>query len=311
MARTLQSLDAIPDQRGRTFVITGANSGLGLVSTLALAAAGARVVMACRNPDKAAAAAEQVRSRTPDADLILRPLDLADLASVRAFADDLPNHVDRVDVLLNNAGIMAIPRRETADGFEMQLGTNHLGHFALTGRLLPFLEQGGPARVVTVASQAHRTGRMKWDDLMHTRGYQRWSVYGQSKLANLLFHHDLDRRLRAAGKPITAVAAHPGYAATNLQLVGAQMDGSTFLERFYGWANDLVAQSAEDGALPQLHAAVADDVQPGDYYGPNGFMEMWGPPKRTRGNARARDAVSQRALWERSVELTGEDFGGI
>jgi len=215
----------IPDLGGKTIVVTGANSGLGFEASRAFARNGARVVLACRNVEKAAAARDDILASAPRANVEIRALDLASLASVRAFADSLVSNHERLDVLCNNAGVMALPRRETADGFEMQLGTNHLGHFALTGLLLPLLKRTG-ARVVTQSSGAHRMGRIDFDDLHGRRYYGRWRAYGQSKLANLLFAYELQRRLENEGVGVISVACHPGYAATELQFAAARMEGA-------------------------------------------------------------------------------------
>ncbi len=210
----------IPDQKGRTILITGANSGLGLQTATALAGAGATVLMACRNAEKAAAARAQVEAAVAGADVEFVPLDLADLSSVEAAADAVAARPRPLDVLVNNAGVMAPPQRRTADGFELQLGTNHLGHFALTGRLIEKLLAADAPRIVNVSSTAHRIGRMDFDDLGWEQGYSRWPAYGRSKLANLLFTVELARRAEAAGTGLVAAAAHPGYAATNLQTAG-------------------------------------------------------------------------------------------
>jgi NAD(P)-dependent dehydrogenase (short-subunit alcohol dehydrogenase family) len=304
------SADLIPDLTGRTALVTGANSGLGLATTAALARRGATVLLACRGADKAAAAIDQLRAQQPDARLEHLPLDLADLASVRAAAAAVAAR-PALDLLINNAGVMAIPRRLTVDGFELQLGTNHLGHFALTGLLLPALTRGRDPRVVTVSSVAHRMGHLPWDDLMGERGYHRWRTYGLSKLANLLFHHELTGRLAAAGSPVRSFAAHPGYADTNLQHVAPEMDGLAFMGWLTRAANRLFAQSAEAGAGPQLYAATAPDVTSGDYFGPAGLGEVWGPPALASRSALSRDAESARRLWQVSVALTGVDFGGL
>jgi NAD(P)-dependent dehydrogenase (short-subunit alcohol dehydrogenase family) len=301
----------VPDQSGRTLVVTGANSGIGFEAAATLAAAGAHVVLACRDPVRAGEAAAQLRTRHPGASLETLPLDLASLASVRDFAKAFGDRHARLDVLVNNAGVMAIPRRTTADGFEMQLGTNHLGHFALTGLLLPLLLATAGARVVTVSSTAHRPGRMHWDDLQSERSYSRWGAYGQSKLANLLFTFELDRRARAAGRDLVAVACHPGYAGTNLQFVGARMDGSRWMESLMRWANRVFAQDAAMGALPTLYAATAPDVRGGDYYGPDGMFEAWGHPKKVASSARSRDREAARRLWEISEELTGVRYPAL
>ncbi len=302
------SLDNLPQLTGKVAVITGANSGLGLETTRGLARTGATIVMACRSQDKAQRAREDVLASVPEAKLELLPLDLADLSSVRTFATALADNYDRLDLLCNNAGVMALPRRTTADGFEMQIGTNHLGHFALTGQLLPLLKQAGNARIVNVASLAHRYGKINFDDLMGERRYSKWLTYCQSKLANLLFTFECDRKLRAAGSDVLCVASHPGYSATALQGKGAKLQGSKFKEGFMEFANRLLAQSAAAGALPSLYALTASDVEGGQYFGPDGFQEMWGKPKVVQGNRRSRDLETAARLWAVSVELTGVSF---
>jgi NAD(P)-dependent dehydrogenase (short-subunit alcohol dehydrogenase family) len=293
--------DQIPDQSGRVAVVTGGNSGLGLETVRQLARAGARVVLACRDTAKGEAAREQVRAGVPDADIEVAPLDLASLASVREFADRIKGEGTGLDLLINNAGVMAPPRRETADGFELQLGTNHLGHFALTGQILAAMEGREDARVVTVSSGAHRMGKINFDDLQSERGYSRWRAYGQSKLANLLFAFELDRRLRAAGSPIKSVAAHPGYAATNLQSAAPPL----FDRMVMVFTNRLLAQSAEMGALPQLYAATNPVVEGGTYIGPDGIAEQRGHPKTVGSSGAARDEATARRLWDVSEDLTG------
>ncbi len=281
----------LPGLDGRTFVITGANSGIGLAAARALGRAGARVVLAVRDVEKGRTAAASIEGTTE-----VRRLDLADLASVREFAGAWD---EDLDVLINNAGVMAIPERRTADGFEMQIGTNHLGHFALTNLLLPRIGD----RVVTVASGAHRMGSIRLDDLNWERGgYQRWRAYGQSKLANLLFTSELQRRLGESGSSVRATAAHPGYAATNLQ----GHTGNVVQHALMGIANRVIAQSDEMGALPTLYAATRDI--PGDsYVGPDGFQEQRGHPKLVGRSGAARDAATAKRLWTRSEELTGVD----
>jgi NAD(P)-dependent dehydrogenase (short-subunit alcohol dehydrogenase family) len=303
------TVDDIPDQSGRTVVVTGANSGLGLRSAEALARHGARVLLACRNPDKAATALDDVRSLATGAPPEVVALDLADLASVRGAADDIAGRVDRLDTLMNNAGVMALPKRATTDGFEMQFGTNHFGHFALTGWLLPLLMKADAPRVVTVASQGHRMGRMRWDDFNWEHGhYSKWLAYGQSKLANLLFAFELDRRARAAGTSLVSVAAHPGYAATNLSSQGPQMTGNSVMGRLSTIGDRLVAQSDAMGALPQLYAATMPDVCGGEYFGPDGFFESRGHPKRVVANSAARREEDGRRLWEASEAATGVTY---
>jgi NAD(P)-dependent dehydrogenase (short-subunit alcohol dehydrogenase family) len=301
--------DDIPNLTGRTAVVTGANSGLGFESARALARAGARVVLACRNQTKGADAVERIRHEIPTADVRLDDLDLADLASIRKFADALSNDPDGVDILLNNAGVMGIPYRQTADGFEMQFGTNHLGHFALTGLLLDTLLTRPGARVVTVSSELARAGRIRFDDLPATGHYGKWAAYSQSKLANQLFTLELDRRATASRVDLTSVAAHPGYAATNLQAVGPQMSGSGLMERLSGLANTFFAQSAAAGALPSLYSATAPGVHGGQYFGPDRLFGMRGNPEPVSFVRAAKDPATARRLWEVSEELTGVRFG--
>jgi NAD(P)-dependent dehydrogenase (short-subunit alcohol dehydrogenase family) len=289
------------DQKGRTFVITGANSGIGLAAARALARVGARVVIASRDAGRAAAALDQIRAESPRAEVETASLDLASLASVRACAGELRARFSKIDVLVNNAGIMAIPRRETADGFEMQFGTNHLGHFALTGLLLDRITD----RVVNVSSTMHRRGKMRFDDLQGQKSYAKWGAYGQSKLANLLFTYELKRRLAQAGSPVKSVACHPGYASTNLQGVGPQMESSSLMLRVTNLGNRLIAQSAEGGAWPTLYAATGADVNSGDYIGPGGLFELKGPAVKVGSNAASHHEADAARLWSISEELTG------
>ena len=297
----------IPDLTGRSIIVTGANSGIGLEAATSLAAHGAAVTLAVRDVGRGSSAAEQIRSATPGAQVDVARLDLADLASVREFAAAWTGaHADGLDVLVNNAGVMAIPRRVTADGFEMQLGTNHLGHFALTGLLVGSLRAGG--RVVTVSSGAHRFGRMDFEDLQSARSYQKWRVYGQSKLANLLFALELHRRAEAAGADLSSIAVHPGYAATNLQSVGPQMSGSRVGASMMGLANRVLAQSAEAGAWPTLMAATDPNVPSGTFIGPTGWMGQRGTPGFETPSEAARDVDAARRLWDVSTELTGVSY---
>ncbi len=294
----------IPDQTGRRAIVTGANSGLGFETALALAGHGAEVTLAVRDMTKGEAAAEQIRARSPQASIEVRRLDLADLASIDEFAWLWrESHPDGLDLLINNAGIMAIPRRDTADGFEMQLGTNHLGHFALTGRLLEAIRPEG--RIVTVSSQAHRMGRIDFEDLMGERKYGAWRAYGQSKLANLLFMRGLAERLERAGSTIASVAAHPGFASTHLQAVAPEMKGRGWQVKIMDGVNKVMAQSAAMGALPTLYAATFPAIRSGDYVGPDGFGEQRGHPKLVGMNASARDDAVANRLWTVSEELTG------
>jgi NAD(P)-dependent dehydrogenase (short-subunit alcohol dehydrogenase family) len=292
--------EQIPDQSGRTAIVTGANSGLGLVTARELARAGASVVMACRNLEKGHAAVDEVRAAAPDAQVQLDELDLASLASVRAFADRFKAPHDGLDLLINNAGVMGSPRRRTADGFELQFGTNHLGHFALTSALLETMEGREDARVVTLSSTAHKMGRINFDNLNGDRHYFRWNAYGQSKLANLLFALELDRRLRAVGSTVKSLAAHPGYAATNLQSSGPPMFDRLVMVA----SNALIAQSDEMGALPILYAATQPGLEGGTYVGPDGFQEQRGHPKIVQPSGRARDPATARRLWEVSERMT-------
>lgn len=289
----------IPDQAGRRVVVTGANSGIGFHAAREMAQRGARVVLAVRDEAKGHKAAGEMTG-----DVEVRLLDLADLDSVRAFAAawDGP-----LDLLVNNAGIMAPPLRRTVQGFESQLGTNHLGHFALTGLLLGALLKTESPRVVTVSSAAHRMGKIRFDDLQSERGYKPWQAYGQSKLANLLFCFELQRRADDAGANLTSVAAHPGYAATNLQTGTANKLQNLLM----GVANKVVAQSAEAGALPTLFAAV-EPLPGAAYIGPSGPGEARGAPQLVDASSAAKDAQTAAALWSVSEELTGVafDFGG-
>ncbi len=303
----------IPDQSGRTVLITGANSGLGLQTARALAGAGAKVLMACRNPLKASAAVAEVEAAAPGSDPEVVQLDLADLGSVEKAAATVIARPDGLDVLVNNAGVMAPPLKRTADGFELQLGTNHLGHFALTGRLIDKLLASDSPRVVNVSSTAHRMGKLDFDDLNWEEGYSRWPAYGRSKLANLLFTLELARRSEAAGTDLVAAAAHPGFAATNLQTAGIGLGAfGTVMKPFMTVGNLIFAQDDASGALPSLYAATAADVEGDDFFGPDGFQEMRGKhPKRVGRTGRAANGADARRLWEVSEELTGVTFGPL
>ncbi|MES0872428.1 oxidoreductase [Sinimarinibacterium thermocellulolyticum] len=298
----------IPPQHGRRIVVTGASSGLGLETSVALAAKGAEVIMACRDPARASAALAKVQARAPGAKAELMTLDLADLASVRRFAADCARRFDHIDVLCNNAGVMALPLQRTKDGFEMQMGTNHLGHFALTGLLLDLLKAApAGARIVSVASNAHRWGlRLDPDDLnFERRRYNKWDAYGRSKLANLMFHFELDRRLRAAQIDLRSVCAHPGYAATNLMFVGPAQENSRIGTLMMRIGNALLSQDQAMGALPQLYAITMPDVEGGDYFGPDGWQQLKGHPRRVGCLRLARDPERGRRLWAASERLTG------
>jgi len=283
----------LPDMTGRSVIVTGANSGIGRAAARAFAGAGARIVLAVRDTGKGEAAAAAMPGTTE-----VRRLDLASLASIREFADGWRGPLD---LLVNNAGVMVPPLSRTAEGFELQFGTNHLGHFALTNLLLPDVT----GRVVTVSSTGHRLGTIDFDDLdWERKPYKPWRAYGQSKLANLLFTAELQRRLTEAGSPVLATAAHPGYAATNLQF----HSGRRVNEIVSRIGNRLIAQDEDGGALPTLYAAVAD-VPPAAFAGPGGFLEQRGAPKLVGRSGAALDAGVARRLWDVSEELTGVRFG--
>ncbi len=306
MAESSWDVSEKPDQSGNTVVITGANSGLGLAAATAFASRGAHVVMACRSTDRAADARADIRSSVADPSVSIGKLDLADLDSIRAFATWFQGDHDELHVLCNNAGVMAIPRRETADGFEMQFGVNHLGHFALTGHLLETLRSTpGDTRVVTHSSELHESGDIEFDDLHGERTYDKWDAYAQSKLANLLFAYELDRRFRTAGADVTSVGCHRGYAATNLQRRGPEMAGSRLRLWGVALANRLLAQSPERGALPMLYAATAPPIDGGEYVGPGGFRNMRGSPSIQQSSDRSYDKGLAARLWDVSESLTG------
>jgi NAD(P)-dependent dehydrogenase (short-subunit alcohol dehydrogenase family) len=296
--------DDIPNQAGRIFIVTGANSGLGYVTAQQLARRGAHVIMTARNEVKGREALERLRAELPGGSMELRHLDLADLASVKAFAESIV--IDRipVDVLINNAGIMMPPRSLTEQGFELQFGTNHLGHFALTGLLLESLMAGSEARVVTVSSTAHKSGFIHFDDLAGERSYSRWAFYAQSKFANVLFGLELDRRLRESGVPIKSLLAHPGYSDTNLQSTGPT--GLTSLVLRFG--NRFFAQDMAMGALSQLYAATSPLAESGQFIGPDGRGELKGYPSIVQPIVAARARETAKRLWHISEELTGIHF---
>ncbi|MDH6627607.1 NAD(P)-dependent dehydrogenase (short-subunit alcohol dehydrogenase family) [Streptomyces sp. LBL] len=298
----------VPDQSGRVAVVTGANSGIGYVTARELARRGARVVLACRSEARGAEAVGRLAAEVPGAEAEVIRLDLADLASVRQFAEAFS--YDRLDLLVNNAGVMALPYGTTADGFETQFGVNHLGHFALTGRLLPTLLDTPGARVVTVSSTAHALSNIDINDLNSERRYRRWTAYARSKAANLLFTHELARRLAAHGSDVVAAAAHPGYAATNLQAAGPRMSGRKASERFMQIGNRYFAQSAEAGALPTLYAATAPDVRPDSFTGPSLAMWRGAPGRSWRAPWTLNDTAGER-LWGASEQLTGVTYDAL
>ena len=293
----------IPDQNGKVVIVTGGNSGIGYEAALALAGKHANVILTARNIEKGEAAARNVRTKYPQAQITVMQLDLADLKSVRNFVQAFLAKYKQLDILINNAGVMALPKRKTADGFEMQFGTNHLGHFALTGLLLPILKATPNARVVTVSSGVHTSGDIHFDDLQWEKSYERWGAYAQSKLANLLFAYELQRKLSATGSSLISVGCHPGYAATNLQAAGPQMEGSAVRLWMMNLANAIFAQGQDMGALPTLYAAVAADVNGCDYIGPKGGMR--GYPAKAMSNNKSYDEALAKRLWQVSEKLTG------
>jgi NAD(P)-dependent dehydrogenase (short-subunit alcohol dehydrogenase family) len=286
----------IPDLTGKIAVVTGANSGIGYETARALACKKAAVILACRSKDKGDAAVQQISQEYPEAKAELMLLDLSDLASVRRFSDEFISRFDRLDILINNAGIMAAPFGKTADGFELQFGTNHLGHFALTGLLLDLIIRTPRARVITVSSGGHRFAEIDFDNLNGEKNYNPQRAYGQSKLANLLFTYELQRRFESAGCDAIAAAVHPGWtAATNLPVHWP----------IIRMLNPFIGQKPEMGALPALYAAAAPDAQVGGYYGPGGWLELRGYPIKARSSNSSYDTAAAARLWTVSEELTG------
>jgi protochlorophyllide reductase len=305
------TVNDIPNLHGRVALVTGANSGLGLETTRALAAHGAHVIMTVRNLEKGRRAEAEIKQTVPGASLELVSLDLASLVSVRELAASVLQTHDRLDLLFNNAGIMAIPRQVTQDGFEMQFGTNHLGHFALTGLLLPRLLATPASRVVTTTSIARSMGRINFDDLQGQRSYSRWGAYGQSKRANILFAFELQTRLMAAGAHTISVAAHPGGSSTNLQGASVALSNSRIEHLFYAIVWSWMSQSAQMGALPQLYAGTDSHIYGGELVGPRGFATMRGYPKVDRRARKEYDRPTAARLWEVSEELTGVRYDAL
>ncbi len=301
--------DQIPDLTGKIAIVTGANSGLGFVAANELAAHGASVTLAVRSESRGAEAAEKIRAAHPGAVVEVAPLNLRDLASVAEFANSFAKKHKKLHILINNAGIMGLPKRETTvDGFEAQFGTNHLGHFALTGHLMPLLRKTPGARIVTVSSNLHKSGRMNFDDLNAERTYKSWGAYGQSKLANLLFTSELQRRLEVAKVDAIAVAAHPGWSNTPLMMSGPMKDRGSFMKWLGQTVNNLNAQPVEMGALPELYAATAPDVRGGEYFGPDGKANQKGYPVRQDRSAAAKNHADAERLWTVSEQLTGVSY---
>ena len=297
----------IGDQTGRTVLITGANSGIGYEAARALSQHGAHVVLACRTRNKADDAVARIAALNPSGTTEILEMDLADLDSVADAASRFVSGHERLDVLVNNAGLMATPNQRTAQGFEMQFGVNHLGHFALTGHLTEMLMASGPARVVSISSQGHRPGKIRFDDVNSEKKYSPWPAYFQSKLANLLFIRELQRRLALAQTEVIAVAAHPGVSSTNL---GHESSGllTSMMQRTRPVFDRFISQSAAMGALPTLRAAVDPLVAGGDYFGPDGFGEQRGHPVKVDSSRRAKDDGAARRLWELSEQLTAVTY---
>ena len=293
------TLDDMPDQTGRTVIVTGANTGLGFETARALAAKGAHVTLACRSLERGQAARDRIVSEAPDASAELSQLDLADLADVRAFAARFADNHNRLDLLILNAGVMVPPESKTAQGFELQFGVNHLGHFALTGELLPLLKSSKDSRVVVVSSVAAQPGKIDFEDLnFETRGYSPTQAYSQSKLANQLFAREFNRRLTLAESHIVVASAHPGWTSTDLQRTS-----------FFRFLNPLMAMPTSQGALPTLRAATDPQVATGDYYGPHGLFHLRGFPKQVEMVKQAHDVGVAKRLWEVSEDLTGVQYG--
>jgi NAD(P)-dependent dehydrogenase (short-subunit alcohol dehydrogenase family) len=301
----------IPVMNNQYVVITGANSGIGYEAAKNLAGKGAQVVLAIRDLKKGIDAEKRIRSTYPQAHVESMKLDLANLSSIHEFANTFLDKSQTLSVLINNAGIMAIPYSRTADGLETQFQTNHLGHFALTGLLLPALMKTHKARVVTVSSINHNFGSIHMDDLSLTKNYTPFKAYNQSKLANLLFAYELQRHFEAANVEMISVGCHPGYSATNLQLAGPRLSGSHLMEIFWRLMNKIAAQSAEMGALPILYAAFAPDVRGGDYIGPMSMGGGRGYPGKQPSSKASYDLISARRLWDVSVDLTGVNYQAL
>jgi NAD(P)-dependent dehydrogenase (short-subunit alcohol dehydrogenase family) len=304
--------DEMATQAGKRAVVTGANSGIGYHTALELARKGSSVILACRNPAKAEDALRRLKAEIPGAKAELASLDLSDMKSVRSFGAAFAARGVPLDLLINNAGIMApLTRQVTPDGFEIQMATNHLGHFLLTSLLIPALKRAPAPRVVTIASIAHRRGRMNFDDLQSETSYSPFASYAQSKLANLLFAFELQRRADKADLKLLSVAAHPGVAMTSLIENGIGGGRPTLITRAVNFFSPFYMHSEEQGALPSLYAATMPDVVPGGYYGPDGFREMTGFPVRVDCKPQAKDLASAARLWDISVKLTGASFSGL
>lgn len=300
----MYDLNNLPSQNGRVAIVTGANVGLGFETTIALASKGAKVILACRSAEKAKQAMNEIKQRLPNADLVFLPLDLSDLKSVKAFAASILADYSRLDMLINNAGVMMPPYEKTIDGFELQMGANYFGHFLLTSLLLPLLEKTGNARIVNLSSIAHRNGQIHFDDMHFEKSYSKGKAYGQSKLAMLMFSYELAQRLNDAGYSTMSIAAHPGVANTALVRYLPK-----FVTGVLGPVLKGLLSTAEEGARPQIWAALADDVHSGDYIGPDGFNEIRGQnPVKVKPRPHALDTNVSKRLWDVSVELTGAEY---
>ena len=300
----------IPDQTGKRIVITGANSGLGFECAGILAGKGAEIVMAVRTITKGEAAHADILQAHPNAKLDVMQLDVGDLNSVREFADAFKAKYDKIDILLNNAGVMAIPRQETADGFEMQLGVNHLGHFALTGLLIDMIVNTPNARIHSVSSSANYMGTINFDDLMGEKDYSRWGAYGQSKLANVFFTFELQKRINAAGYDTIANSSHPGLVLTNLQANSVEQSGTGLEGLLYRFIEPIMAQDISMGVLPMLYGMTATDAKGGVFYGPRTF-NLRGYPAEKKANSEAYDAAALARFWTVSEELTGVKYEAL
>lgn len=299
--------DQIPDQNGRIVIVTGGNSGLGFETVKALTRKRAFVILACRTPAKGVAARDRIVKEIPEAQIEVMQLDLASLHSVKQFAQIFNRDYPQLHILINNAGVMATPYSRTVDGFELQFGTNHLGHFALTGWLMEVLLKTDSSRVVTVTSLAVVIGRIKFDDLMSEKSYERWLAYSQSKLANLLFAYELERKLRSVHAPTISLAAHPGISESNLRSDLLNRD-TPLIHRLQGYLWELFTQDVEMGVLPQLYAATAPGAEGGEFYAPGGLFQRVGFPRKSRSTRQSYDEPLARKLWAVSEELTGVRF---
>lgn len=302
------SYDNIPSQEGRIAIVTGANSGLGYYTSKGLADKGCEVVMACRNLKKAEEAREKLTKEIPGAKLLVMKLDLGDLDSVKAFAEKFKKQYKKLDLLINNAGLMAIPYRKTVDGFEMQFGVNHLGHFALTALLFELVRKTKGARIVNVSSAAHNLGQIRFEDINWEKSYNKWRAYGMSKLANIHFTLELADKVTSHGLDTMVLAAHPGYADSKLMEKGPEMKGHKFIIKAGRLVNKVVAQPTHMGALPTLYAATAEEAKHRAYYGPRGFLGLRGYPERVYPNRKKISKDVQERLWKLSEELTKVEF---